>query len=248
MNHLAGFTEEQLAAWAIDQGASGGSARAVAASLVARFAGREPGPAKAELLRRARAAFDDSLPPAEAHQDPDGTVRLAVKLGDGAVIETVLIRQRGRDTVCVSSQVGCARGCVFCETGRLGLQRNLTAAEIVAQFALVARRLAAPPTNVVFMGMGEPLDNLDEVLHAIAVLSERKGFAVPARRVSSPRSASSPRWTSSTRVPRSAWPSASTRSSRKRAASSCRWRANTRSSRCARPSPARPAPCSCNGR
>jgi 23S rRNA (adenine2503-C2)-methyltransferase len=85
--------------------------------------------------------------------------------------------------VCLSSQVGCARGCVFCETGRLGLVRNLTAAEIVCQYAVAARQLGLAPRNVVFMGMGEPLDNLEPVLRAIAVLREPKGFAVPERRI-----------------------------------------------------------------
>jgi 23S rRNA (adenine2503-C2)-methyltransferase len=105
-------------------------------------------------------------------------------------VEAVLIHQPASDlrrterwTVCVSSQAGCARGCVFCETGRLGLQRNLTAAEIVAQYALAASHLGARPRNVVFMGMGEPLDNLEEVLRAIAVLREPAGFAVPERRI-----------------------------------------------------------------
>jgi 23S rRNA (adenine2503-C2)-methyltransferase len=120
----------------------------------------------------------------------DGTVRFAVHLDDGEVVETVLVhhpasdlRSRERWTVCVSSQAGCARGCVFCETGRLGLRRNLTAAEIVAQYALAARHLKSRPANVVFMGMGEPLDNLDAVLRAIAVLREPAGFAVPERRI-----------------------------------------------------------------
>ena len=92
-------------------------------------------------------------------------------------------RARARWTVCVSSQVGCARGCVFCETGRLGLVRNLTAAEIVSQYAIAARHLGERPKNVVFMGMGEPLDNLEQVLQAIAVLREPAGFAVPERRI-----------------------------------------------------------------
>jgi 23S rRNA (adenine2503-C2)-methyltransferase len=85
--------------------------------------------------------------------------------------------------VCVSSQAGCARGCVFCETGRLGLKRNLAASEIVAQYVIAARYLGTRPANVVFMGMGEPLDNLDEVVRAIAVLCEPAGFAVPERRI-----------------------------------------------------------------
>jgi 23S rRNA (adenine2503-C2)-methyltransferase len=105
-------------------------------------------------------------------------------------VETVAIHQavsetraKERWTVCLSSQVGCARGCVFCETGRLGLIRNLTAAEMVAQYALAARHLDLAPRNVVFMGMGEPLDNLESVLRAIDVLREPGGFAVPERRV-----------------------------------------------------------------
>ena len=85
--------------------------------------------------------------------------------------------------MCLSSQVGCARGCVFCETGALGLIRNLTAAEIVAQYAVAARHLGFAPRNVVFMGMGEPLDNLEAVLRAIAVLREPAGFAIPERRI-----------------------------------------------------------------
>ncbi|HUJ27647.1 MAG TPA: 23S rRNA (adenine(2503)-C(2))-methyltransferase RlmN, partial [Myxococcales bacterium] len=101
----------------------------------------------------------------------------------GALVETVLIRHPRRTTVCVSSQAGCARGCVFCETGRAGLQRNLSAAEIVAQYAVAARFAGERPQNVVFMGMGEPLDNLDNVIGAIEVLAERAGFAVPERRI-----------------------------------------------------------------
>jgi 23S rRNA (adenine2503-C2)-methyltransferase len=198
MMHVAGMTEAQLRAWAKAKGASDGAARSLARTLVARFAGREPaksaGAPPAWLLDAARAEIADALPSADAASDPDGTVRFAVRLADGALVETVLIHQpetelraRGRFTVCLSSQVGCARGCVFCETGRLGLQRNLISHEIATQFAVAARFLAArgqpPPTNAVFMGMGEPLDNLDEVLQAAAVLSERAGWAVPERRV-----------------------------------------------------------------
>ena len=166
--HLAGLSEQAL----IDRGVKKAHARA----LVSWFAGRGPRPGAAD-------AFEDALPRAEAVPDPDGTVRFAVHLEDGAVVEAVLIEHARRRTVCLSSQAGCARGCVFCETGRLGLVRNLTAAEIVAQYAIVARWLKDRPRNVVFMGMGEPLDNLDEVLEAIAVLTERAGFAVPERHV-----------------------------------------------------------------
>src|SRR5690606_20399372 len=93
----------------------------------------------------------------------------------------------GRTTVCLSTQAGCARGCLFCETGRLGLLRNLKAHEITGQFAAVAGHLRAlgrpAPTNVVFMGMGEPLDNLDAVLAAADALSDDAGFRVAPRRI-----------------------------------------------------------------
>jgi 23S rRNA (adenine2503-C2)-methyltransferase len=102
----------------------------------------------------------------------DGTLKLGVDLS-GAAVETVLIPGRGRSTVCVSSQAGCTRSCAFCATATLGFRRQLTAAEIVLQY-LVARAEAAPdlPRNVVFMGMGEPMDNLDAVLKAVELLLE----------------------------------------------------------------------------
>jgi 23S rRNA (adenine2503-C2)-methyltransferase len=103
----------------------------------------------------------------------DGTTKLLVAL-DGGEIETVLIPTARRTTVCVSSQIGCTRSCQFCATATLGWTRNLGADEIVAQY-LIARALApesAPATNVVFMGMGEPMDNLDEVLTAVEVLTQ----------------------------------------------------------------------------
>lgn len=189
--HLAGQTEADLAAWATGRGATAGAARTLARALVAELAGRpvRERPAGA-LLADARDAFDAGLPEADAVRDRDGTVRFAVRLFDGNVVETVAIHQQASETrakerwtLCLSSQVGCARGCVFCETGRLGLVRNLSAAEIVAQYVVAARSLRLSPRNVVFMGMGEPLDNLEPVLRAIAVLREPGGFAVPERRI-----------------------------------------------------------------
>ena len=103
----------------------------------------------------------------------DGTTKLLVAFGDTSV-ETVLIPARARSTVCVSSQAGCTRSCKFCATATLGFGRNLRAGEIVAQY-LIARPLAtasAPASNVVFMGMGEPMDNLDEVLTAVEILTQ----------------------------------------------------------------------------
>jgi 23S rRNA (adenine2503-C2)-methyltransferase len=103
----------------------------------------------------------------------DGTTKLLLTL-DGGMIETVTIPSARRATICVSSQIGCTRRCGFCSTATLGFGRDLRADEIVAQY-LIARELApaaTPATNVVFMGMGEPMDNLDQVLTAVEVLTQ----------------------------------------------------------------------------
>lgn len=114
----------------------------------------------------------------------DGTVKLALDLA-GAAVETVMIPGRERSTVCVSSQSGCTRRCAFCATGRLGLRRQLTADEILLQYLVAASRApaSAPPRNVVFMGMGEPMDNLDEVLVAVERLTEAPRPALSPGRV-----------------------------------------------------------------
>ena len=105
------------------------------------------------------------------HPDGEGSARLLVALADGQAVETVLLP---RDGVCISSQVGCAVGCVFCMTGRSGLLRQLGSAEMVAQVVL-ARRVQ-PVRKVVFMGMGEPAHNLDNVMEAIELLGTAGGI------------------------------------------------------------------------
>ncbi len=118
----------------------------------------------------------------------DGTVKFLLKLEDGLEVETVLIPDGKRRTVCVSSQVGCALGCTFCATGTLGFKRNLAAWEIVEQ-VLIARQYLRDieeerdVTNVVFMGMGEPLLNLDAVLQAIHILNHDRGPNIGARKI-----------------------------------------------------------------
>lgn len=108
-------------------------------------------------------------------ESTDGTTKWAIALGGGATVETVLIPGAGRATVCVSSQSGCTRKCAFCATATLGFNRNLKAGEIVLQYVVAAEAARArglDPRNVVFMGMGEPLDNLDEVLAAVESLTD----------------------------------------------------------------------------
>ena len=115
----------------------------------------------------------------------DGTVKALLRTRDGARIETVMIPEAERATLCVSSQVGCALACSFCATGALGFTRNLTPGEIVDQLCRMNEILAGERriTNVVFMGMGEPLLNLPAVLEAIRLLIHPKAFAMAPRRV-----------------------------------------------------------------
>jgi len=116
------------------------------------------------------------------------TLKVLIELGDGQKIETVLMRYESeRNTVCVSSQVGCALGCDFCATGKLGFRRNLTVDEIASQVLFFARLLKKKDdkiTNVVFMGMGEPFLNYDNVLESIKILNDQKGFNLGARHFS----------------------------------------------------------------
>ncbi|KAJ7943632.1 Dual-specificity RNA methyltransferase [Quillaja saponaria] len=123
----------------------------------------------------------------EIRMASDGTRKILFMLDDGLLIETVVIPcDRGRTTVCVSSQVGCAMNCQFCYTGRMGLRRHLTAAEIVEQAVFVHRLLTSEVgsiTNVVFMGMGEPLHNIDNVIKAADIMVHDQGLHFSPRKV-----------------------------------------------------------------
>jgi 23S rRNA (adenine2503-C2)-methyltransferase len=156
---------------AAGRGALPARVEGVAASVWTPFVRAHPLPAF-EVVERRRGA--------------DGTVKLAVAF-DGALTETVMIPGARRTTVCVSSQAGCTRACRFCATARLGFGRNLDAGEILMQYHLArleAESAGAPPaTNVVFMGMGEPLDNLDAVVRSIDVLTAAPAPGLSPRRI-----------------------------------------------------------------
>jgi len=138
-----------------------------------------------------------SAPPVPTKTLIDGmTVKFTLPVGDGLETESVLIPMPHRDgsvtrTLCVSSQVGCAMGCAFCETAQMGLMRQLSVREIVQQLHVARHgvvcpesgRTGMPVKNIVFMGMGEPMDNLDSVLSAIEVLCDHDGPAVPAQNI-----------------------------------------------------------------
>lgn len=113
----------------------------------------------------------------------DTATKFLYELADGERVETVLIPSEDRVTVCLSSQVGCAFACTFCATGLLGLRRSMTAAEMVGTFLAVRQKSELPITNVVFMGMGEPLANLDEVMRAWNILTDPDGIGLSKRKV-----------------------------------------------------------------
>lgn len=116
-------------------------------------------------------------------RDEDGTVKLKLRLPDGAAVETVLLTDiEGRKTACISTQVGCPMACAFCKTGTLGFLRNLEAFEIVEQY-LHLTRMFGRPSNLVFMGMGEPLLNLAEVRRSIEILAHPEGIGLSLRKI-----------------------------------------------------------------
>ncbi len=134
------------------------------------------------------AEFAAGLPQvAQRFASLDGTVRYLLKLSDGKTIETVFIPEQKRDTLCISSQVGCAVDCKFCLTALMGLERNLSAGEIVGQALLLLRQHQLEPrkrpVNIVVMGMGEPLLNLRAVIKATQLLSDPRGIGISPRRV-----------------------------------------------------------------
>ena len=107
------------------------------------------------------------------------SAKILLRYPDGTMIEIVLLFMSGYAALCVSTQVGCARRCVFCETGAMGLTRNLTAGEIVAQVMVCRFYLGIEVANLVFMGMGEPFDNWEAVMESIAVISDQRGLNIP---------------------------------------------------------------------
>ena len=147
--------------------------------------------AMTDLSREFRALLSASCrisaPPAERVEvSADGTEKYLFRLEDGEAVESVLIPDGDRRTLCVSSQVGCALSCSFCATGATGFRRDMTSAEIVHQVCYAAKRLSGRGerlTNVVFMGMGEPLQNVPEVSRAIGILLSQHGFGLSGKRV-----------------------------------------------------------------
>jgi 23S rRNA (adenine2503-C2)-methyltransferase len=145
-------------------------------------------PAMTDLGRDLRARLGEEFTfstPSIVKRDisEDGTQKFVLRLHDGRQIESVFIPDTPAQTFCISTQVGCAMGCAFCLTGKMGLIRHLTAGEIAAQVAHLSHTLQLPEFNVVLMGMGEPLHNYDATMKALRIINDARGLGVGPKRV-----------------------------------------------------------------
>jgi 23S rRNA (adenine2503-C2)-methyltransferase len=189
--HLFGLLPDALAAHLRAQGVAirDAEARRIVAHAVAH--GRDGFPASRPVPRRVEEGVTELVDRAaieivERVTDPsDGFVKYLFRLRDGALVEAVRIplEKEGKYTICLSSQAGCAMGCDFCATGRLGLTRHLEAWEIVAQFVAVRGDAPGEVTGAVFQGQGEPLHNYDNVMRAAAILAHPCGGRIAAKAI-----------------------------------------------------------------
>src|SRR3954452_13328241 len=193
---ISGIPADDLTRWLSDRGQPGYRARQIADHIWS--AAAQTSDQLSTIPQRLRTELDDAyrvstLTSTDITPSDNGLTQKALhRLDDGQLIESVLMRspargwRRARATVCISSQAGCAVGCPFCATGELGFGRDLEVAEIVDQVRFASRRLGAAGkrlTNIVFMGMGEPLLNLDRVLAAIEALNDPRRFGLGARHI-----------------------------------------------------------------
>jgi len=194
--NLYEFLPDELDALIVDLGVpkyrAGQILKALYQETPASLAGMKQLPAG--LRDRLAAKFGAPLLPevvARTASDAGDTVKLLLKFADGTLIETVLMQypepgKHPRSTVCISTQAGCAMACRFCATGQMGFERNLSAAEVVVQVVMMQRELAARGqhvTNVVFMGMGEPLANYEATSRAIRILTDPRALGLSRRNI-----------------------------------------------------------------
>ena len=188
MPHLLNSIDDSLTAWLQEQGQGAYRAKQVRHWLFARRAGdfQEMTDLSQALRNELAESFVLWTTNVVRHtQADDGTEKLLLTLADGGQIECVLLRDEVRRTICISTQVGCGMGCVFCASGLDGLERNLTTGEIVEQM-LRLQRLLKPDerlSHIVVMGMGEPLANLDNLLPALEEAGREDGLGISARRI-----------------------------------------------------------------
>lgn len=188
MNHLLNLTNSELAEWLESQGQPAFRLKQILGWIFERrvesFEAMSDLPkALRELLSGSFQLWTTSI--AAHKQADDGTEKLLVQLADGGRVECVLLRDGVRRSICVSSQVGCAMGCVFCASGLDGVERSLTKGEILEQMLRLQRLLPIEErlSHIVMMGMGEPLANLDNVLGALEVAKSPTGLGISPRRI-----------------------------------------------------------------
>ena len=136
-----------------------------------------------DLVRAIIELTDFSLPELSLVREEGETMKFLLRYHDARESESVLIPMQSGITLCISSQIGCRMGCAFCETAKMGLLRSLSAQEIVAQVFYAKQKMKRPVRNIVFMGMGEPLDNFDELAQALKVLTEPTGMGFGPSRI-----------------------------------------------------------------
>lgn len=203
---LLGLSLPQLQAWLTERGEAPFRAKQIYHWLYTRLASSFTEMSNLPRILRERLSEEACIGPlivrSEQHSKDDRTRKILLELEDGKLVESVLMlypplgESSERATVCVSSQAGCAYGCTFCATGQMGFDRHLSAGEIIAQVLFFARELRAEPwaarglpgskpidhiTNIVLMGMGEPLHNYENVLRALRILNSPDGFGLGAR-------------------------------------------------------------------
>lgn len=203
---LLALTLPQLQQWLVERGEAAFRAKQLYSWLYQQLVSDFSSMTNLPLALRKKLSEEASIGPmivrSELHSKDDRTRKILLELADGKLIESVLMLyppigdSSARATVCVSSQAGCAFGCTFCATGQMGFDRHLSAGEIVAQVLFYARELRSAPwtasglpgstpidhiTNIVLMGMGEPLHNYDNVLQALRILNSSEGFNLGAR-------------------------------------------------------------------
>jgi 23S rRNA (adenine2503-C2)-methyltransferase len=192
MQNLLDFDADALIAWFAERGEKPFRARQIL-HWVHRF-GETDFDAMTDVAKSLRAQLKETAcvqapKPIRDSVSSDGTRKWLLDVGNGNAVETVYIPETNRGTLCVSSQAGCALDCAFCSTGKQGFNRNLSAAEIIGQLWLANRLLGATPdgeriiSNVVMMGMGEPLANFDNVVAALKLMLDDHAYGLSRRRV-----------------------------------------------------------------
>jgi 23S rRNA (adenine2503-C2)-methyltransferase len=186
--HLLASTPAELAAWLKERGHPSFRQRQIESWLFQRRV--ETFEQMSDLPKNLRTQLEDQFQlwttSVASHQtSTDGTEKLLLTLQDGGQVECVLLREDGRRSICVSSQVGCAMGCVFCASGLDGVERNLTSGEIIEQMLRLQRLLPHDErlSHIVMMGMGEPLANLNSVIPALEIAKSQQGLGISPRRI-----------------------------------------------------------------